>query len=260
MLVEGHRSLVELVVTDELDRTLARVDADLVQRLGLRPADAPDRLALLVSRIVARVVETLDEESRPRDGAAIVRELVAQLHAAAPKAGVADLAPVAAAEVLQAVLTRRPDGTPEPIAAPLIPLLDTTLLTNAPGEPGVGRQVAAEIDSADRIDVLMAFVRRSGIRPLEDALRAHCAASRQLRVMTTVYTASTERSALDALVSLGAQVRVSYDTSTTRLHAKSWLFHRDSGFSTAYIGSSNLTHSAQVAGLEWNVRVGRPQP
>ena len=48
---------------------------------------------------------------------------------------------------------------------------------------------------------------------------------------------------------------MSYDTSSTRLHAKAWIFHRESGYSTAYIGSSNLTHSAQVLGLEWNVRV-----
>ena len=74
-------------------------------------------------------------------------------------------------------------------------------------------------------------------------------------MLTTTYTNSTEGAALDALRDLGADVRVSYDVTGTRLHAKSWLFHRESGFSTAYIGSSNLTHSAQVTGLEWNVRV-----
>ncbi len=74
-------------------------------------------------------------------------------------------------------------------------------------------------------------------------------------MLTTTYTGSTERRALDELAELGADVRVSYDTTTTRLHAKAWLFHRHSGHSTAYIGSSNLTHSAQVAGLEWKVRV-----
>src|SRR5207342_758382 len=77
---------------------------------------------------------------------------------------------------------------------------------------------------------------------------------RSLRVLTTTYTGSTERRALDQLVDLGAQVRISYDLSTTRLHAKAWVFQRLSGFSTAYVGSSNLTRSAQVTGLEWNVR------
>ena len=119
----------------------------------------------------------------------------------------------------------------------------------------MGHQLASEIESADRIDVVMAFIRRSGIRQLLDALRTHGAAGRALRVLTTVYTGSTEAAALDELKSLGADVRVSYDDKTTRLHAKAWLFHRASGFSTAYIGSSNLTHSAQVTGLEWNVRL-----
>ena len=48
---------------------------------------------------------------------------------------------------------------------------------------------------------------------------------------------------------------MSYDTRTTRLHAKAWLFERFSGFSTAFIGSSNLTHSAMLDGVEWNVRL-----
>ena len=101
----------------------------------------------------------------------------------------------------------------------------------------------------------MAFVRWSGVRPLMPALRQHRDAGRRVRLITTTYTNSTEARALDALAAIGAQVRVSYDTSTTRLHAKAWLFHRGRGATTAYIGSSNLTHSAQVTGLEWNVRV-----
>jgi len=123
------------------------------------------------------------------------------------------------------------------------------VFTNAPGEPAVGHELRAEVPSSDAIDVVMAFVRWSGVRPLTDALRRHCEEGKSLRVLTTTYTNSTEARALDELQQLGAEVRVSYDTSSTRLHAKAWIFHRESGYSTAYIGSSNLTHSAQVAGL-----------
>src|SRR5690606_31584436 len=107
----------------------------------------------------------------------------------------------------------------------------------------------------DGVDVVMAFIRRSGIRPFLAGLRRHTSAGRQLRVLTTTYTGSTELEALVELRQAGALVRVSYDTSSTRLHAKAWMFQREAGSSTAYIGSSNLTHAAQVSGLEWNVRV-----
>ncbi len=76
----------------------------------------------------------------------------------------------------------------------------------------------------------------------------------QMRVIASVYTGSTEKRALDELVGLGAKVKISYETAQTRLHAKAWLFERNSGFHTAYVGSSNLTHSALLDGLEWNVR------
>jgi hypothetical protein len=78
-----------------------------------------------------------------------------------------------------------------------------------------------------------------------------------LRVITTTYLGSTERRALDALRELGAQVKVSYDARSTRLHAKAWLLHRDSGYSTAFIGSSNLSRAALLDGLEWNVRLAQ---
>ena len=140
---------------------------------------------------------------------------------------------------------------------PLVPLSSADLLVNARGEPSVGMAIEREIHSADRIDLLCAFVRWNGLRTIRPALEAHREAGRPLRVITTVYTGSTERRALDWLASIGADVKVSYDTRTTRLHAKAWLFERLSGYSTAFIGSSNLTHSAMLDGVEWNVRLAQ---
>ena len=114
-----------------------------------------------------------------------------------------------------------------------------------------------ELESADRVDLLSAFVRFAGLRLVRDQLARFVDRGGNLRVITSVYTGSTEKKALDAIVSMGGQVKVSYETSQTRLHAKAWLFRRNSGFHTAYIGSSNLTHSALVEGLEWNVRVSQ---
>lgn len=140
---------------------------------------------------------------------------------------------------------------------PLVPLSSADLLVNARGEPSIGAAIEREIHSADRIDLLCAFIRWNGLRTLRPALERHREAGRPLRIITTVYTGSTERRALDWLTSIGADVKVSYDTRTTRLHAKAWLFERFTGFSTAFIGSSNLTHSAMLDGVEWNVRLAQ---
>lgn len=244
------RGLYESLVTQALADLLAQLPDNLKVAGALRVADAADRLGLHVGQAVRTALEDLAEADRVDKGIDIANQLLARLGTIAP--GTADLIKDL---VLRAIVGRRPDGTPEVIPSPLIPLLDTALLTNSPGEPRVGSQILAEIHSADRIDVVMAFIRRSGIAPMVETLRRHCEAKRGLRVLTTTYTNSTESAALELLRKFGAEIRVSYDTTGTRLHAKSWLFHRESGFSTAYIGSSNLTHSAQLTGLEWNVRV-----
>jgi superfamily II DNA or RNA helicase/HKD family nuclease len=248
--------LYESLVTELLQERLSHAPTDgTPDVIPLRNAEAADRLALHIATLVERAVLAWPENDRAQLGAEMVSALVAHLTELTNAAVPLSERPAIPASLLRAIRGRRPDGSLADIEEPLIPLLDTTLLTNAPGEPRVGHQILTEIASADRIDVVMAFIRRTGIAPLRAALRRHTDAGRPLRVLTTTYTGSTEPAALDMLQDLGAELRVSYDTSTTRLHAKAWLFHRDSGFATAYVGSSNLTHSAQVSGLEWNVRV-----
>lgn len=249
-----HETLLTEALAERLD-ALKQEGSHHVRTAPLRPADAADRIARHLAALVERALSDVPDESRASVGVALVRALAEQIgeRARESRALVDPLSEPAT--VLHAVEKLTPAGVPEQIASPLIPLLDTALLTNSPGEPRVGHQILTEIESADRIDLVMAFIRRSGLGPLMEALERHCHAGRSLRVLTTTYTGSTEARALDALRKIGAQVRVSYETDNTRLHAKAWLFHRESGFSTAYVGSSNLTHSAQVTGLEWNVRV-----
>ncbi|GKQ37715.1 DUF3427 domain-containing protein [Streptomyces sp. A012304] len=139
---------------------------------------------------------------------------------------------------------------------PLTPLSETALITNAPDDPSLGAELRAELATADRIDLLCAFVKWYGIRVLEDSLRAAKERGVPIRVITTTYIGATDRLALDRLVrEFGAKVKINYEIRSTRLHAKAWLFRRNTGFDTAYVGSSNLSKAALLDGLEWNVRL-----
>jgi superfamily II DNA or RNA helicase len=261
LFVADHRlkaGLHEALLTAGLSEALSGLPTDeLVAVYGeLLNAESADRVSRHVAKLLARAIDAAPEDQRAATATSLARSVISQLsELVGSRLDLAREMPTEPGGVLQALLRLRPDGTPQTIERPLTPLLDTTVLTNAPGEPAVGHELRAEVSSAEGIDLVMAFVRWSGVRPLTDALRRHCQDNKPLRILTTVYTNSTEQRALDELRDLGAEVKVSYDTSSTRLHAKAWLFHRGTSYSTAYIGSSNLTHSAQVSGLEWNVRV-----
>lgn len=143
-----------------------------------------------------------------------------------------------------------------PLPRPATPLSDAALMTNARNEPTLAAELRAELASADHVDLLCAFVKWHGLRLLEKELTDLRERGVPLRVITTTYLGATDARALDALVSeFGAEVRINYETDRTRLHAKAWLLRRDTGFHTAYVGSSNLSHAALVDGLEWNVRL-----
>jgi superfamily II DNA or RNA helicase/HKD family nuclease len=249
--------LYEALLTGALEERLtdlvvATVSPDV---RSLADAEAADRFSRHIAAVVARAIEAAADHERAKVGVGIAKKLIELLSTLSQAVDQQADVPLDPGQVVAAILRLKPDGSPETLEAPLTPLLDTTLLTNSRGEPAVGHELRAEVHSSDSVDLVMAFVRWSGIRPLLDVLRRHCQAGKRLRIVTTTYTNSTELRALEELASFGAEIKISYDTASTRLHAKAWLFHRRSGYSTAYIGSSNLTHSAMVTGLEWNVRV-----
>lgn len=244
-----REGLYESVLTAALADAVAAIVPLQATMEAVDPADQSH----VLTQHLARAIETrLAAERDPERRIALVNRLLAILGEDGPTV----IEPV---RQLQAVRAAPGPGSIDRYRQrPRTPLNDAALLTNAHGEPSLATELKAEIDSADRIDLLCAFVMWRGLRLLEAPLLAASRAGVPIRVITTTYIGGTEREALDRLVrDFGAEVRIQYDAARTRLHAKAWLFGRDTGFDTAYVGSSNLSTSALLDGVEWNVRLAQ---
>lgn len=252
-----HVSEEERLPEGLYESVLSRALAERLQRHnlasefgGIDDADLPD---VLVRHLIPTLRRAFTGRRDSGDRLLLAAELLEFLQSE-------DESPVAQQQLL--ALTRPEGPGQRPWAGlrhrPVIPLSESALLTNAQGDPSVGAELRAEIGTADRVDLLMAFVMWPGLRILEDQLRGLRERGARFRVITTTYLGGTERAALDRLArDCGAEIRVQYDARRSRLHAKAWLFGRSTGFDTGYVGSSNLTRAALLDGIEWNVRLSR---
>ena len=138
---------------------------------------------------------------------------------------------------------------------PLTTLSRSALFFGGRGPADMESELNREILCADEICWVVSFIKTSGLNLLWQSLKKFTAAGKRLRIITTTYTGATDYEAIARLSKLpNTEIKISYDGTQDRLHAKSYIFIRNSGFHTAYIGSSNLSQYALKDGKEWNFK------
>lgn len=259
-----HPGLYEQVVNNAITCELAEIPEARKALAPIDQAEASKILTQYLSDVVQKGLENvLDNGGDLSAQVELVNQIVDLIHNTTQEADFATLGVGQRAEQLLALLRERDPRlaagkTAFDLERPETSIAQSSLFTGAVHEPKMYTELKREIVSAERIDMLVSFIKWSGLRLLMDELREFTQNGGVLRVITTSYMGATDVKAIEELQALpNTQIKVSYDTKRTRLHAKTYVFYRDTGFTTAYVGSSNLSNAAISSGLEWNVKVTR---
>ena len=259
-----HPCLYEQVINNALTRELAEIPEARKAVAPIDKAEASKVLAQYLADVIQKGLDNvLDNGGDISAQIELSNRIVNLIQSTTKEPDFAALGVDERAEQLFALL-RKADPrlavgkTAANIERPETSIAQSSLFTGAVHEPQMFTELKKEIISADRIDMLVSFIKWSGLRLIMDELREFTQNGGELRVITTSYMGATDVKAIEELRRLhNAQIKVSYNTKTTRLHAKAYIFYRNTGFTTAYVGSSNLSNAALTSGLEWNTKVTR---
>lgn len=248
----------EQIINEYIHSKLSSFEDEKIDKTAITHFDPQKILSQYIYKIVENTLRTAEDKNWSlEDQISMCNRIVVHLADEINESALHQCTITKDAEILLAILKNGPFTSLNKIAFPRpeTSLSQSSLFTGSPQEPELIHELKSEIQSADRVDLLISFIKWSGIRLLLDDLKDFVG-SGVLRVVTTAYTGATDAKAVEALARLpNTTVKISYDTDRTRLHAKSYIFHRKNGFSTAYVGSSNLSNPAVTSGLEWNVKV-----
>lgn len=260
--------LYEQLLTEALKSELSQLDPSRYRLAALDPGDSHSSLSHHLVGLVRSALRRLPADKRLDAQVQVCNRLLAWLAEQTDQEDLAHNQVTTNSEDTPAhqLLLVRPaefsEGAQEwkDPERPDTPLSFGCILTgNTRVDPTLESQLRKEFATADHVDILCSFIKWSGIRTLREAIEQFTSRpDTRLRIITTSYIGATEVKAIEYLRNLPrTEVRISYDTKHTRLHAKAYLFQRRSGFSGAYVGSANLSHVAITEGLEWNVKISQ---
>ena len=252
--------LYEQVISKELDSELHESE-QISETAPIDREEAAKVLARYVAEVVERGLENVKDNGGDLDAQiALVNQIINTVAGETKEQEFDSLSVAERAEQLLALMDRQNAiwaiDEKAKIVRPETSIAQSSLFTGAVHEPQMYTELKKEIVSCNRIDMLVSFIKWSGLRLIMDELTTFTQNGGQLRIITTSYMGATDVKAIESLRSLpNTQIKVSYNTKITRLHAKAYIFYRDTGFTTAYVGSSNLSNAALTSGLEWNTKI-----
>lgn len=255
-----HDGLYEQVINKEINNELAET-SKLAQTAPIDAAEASKVLAKYMAEIIERGLNNVRDGGGDLDAqVALANRIITTIQSQTNDADYSELSIAEPAQQLLALYDRYNsiwalDDSAE-VVRPETSIAQSSLFTGAVHEPQMYTELKKEIVSSNRIDMLVSFIKWSGLRLIMDELHSFTQNGGMLRIITTSYMGATDIKAVEELRKLSnTQIKVSYNTKITRLHAKAYIFYRDTGFTTAYVGSSNLSNAALTSGLEWNTKI-----
>ena len=258
MLKDG---LYEQVINNKLDTELAECTDKLSTTASIDKAEASKVLSKYLTEVVEKGLDNIiDNGGDISSQVELVNKIVSVIKDATRESDFSEMSVAERAEQLLSLFDKKNSllalNENANIVRPETSIAQSSLFTGAIHEPQMYTELKKEILSCNKIDMLVSFIKWSGLRLIMDELTTFTKNGGELRIITTSYMGATDVKAIEELCKLpNTQIKVSYDTKRTRLHAKTYVFYRDTGFTTAYVGSSNLSNAAISSGLEWNVKV-----
>lgn len=106
------------------------------------------------------------------------------------------------------------------------------------------------IQESDEIIMNVSFIRDSGMKLLIKDLKEAKERGKRIKILTSDYMKVTEPNALYRLLEIGG-VKIFDNPLNKSFHPKTYIFRRKDDFEI-YVGSSNISYSALISGVEWN--------